>query len=103
MGNPSKIAPSQNDGGGSTFRQMAARFQANFKKTMRNNVWGNFLQEETLNTEMTGIGVGRTLKDISSDRGAETYDYIAAASSSTSAPDHTKVIMMKFYYFVQRS
>jgi len=70
------------DGGGDTFKKMAAAFQMQRdvqglnKKKKRNNVWGNFIQEETLNTEMTGsLGVGVNLKDLDSDRGAETYDY----------------------------
>ena len=50
------------DGGGSVFREMAAKFQANVKKSQRNNVWGSILQEDALTSEMTGIGVGRTLK-----------------------------------------
>merc|ERR1712098_836891 len=69
------------DGGGDTFKKMAAAFQMQRdaqglnKKKRRNNVWGNFIQEETLNTEMTGsLGVGVNLKDLDSDRGAETYD-----------------------------
>lgn len=57
------------------FRSMAAQFQSNIKK--KNNVWGSILQEETLTADMTGIGVsGRNLKELNSDRGAETYDYI---------------------------
>ena len=81
-----QIPPSletKNDGGGQTFRQMAAKFQANAQKSQRNNVWGSILQEETLSSEMTGIGVGRTLKDVCSDRGAETYDYHAASGNSS--------------------
>merc|ERR1712029_578411 len=65
-----------------TFKKMAAAFQMQRdaqglnKKKRRNNVWGSFIQEETLNTEMTGsLGVGVNLKDLNSDRGAETYDY----------------------------
>ena len=50
------------DGGGTVFRQMAAKFQANVKKSQRNNVWGSILQEDALTSEMTGIGVGRSLK-----------------------------------------
>merc|ERR1712212_29477 len=72
------------DGGGSLFRQMAAKFQ-NEKKSQRNNVWGSILQEDALTSEMTGIGVGRSLKDVCSDRGAETYDYLAVASESRTA------------------
>merc|ERR1712156_963652 len=78
------------DGGGTVFRQMAAKFQANVKKSQRNNVWGSILQEDALTSEMTGIGVGRTLKDVCSDRGAETYDYSLTYSESrtTSASEN---------------
>merc|ERR1719391_1855709 len=56
--------------------QMQRDAQGLNKKKKRNNVWGNFIQEETLNTEMTGsLGVGVNLKDLGSDRGVETYDY----------------------------
>ena len=56
------------------FNKMAAEFQASRKA--KNNVWGSILQEESLTSEMTSIGVGgRSLKDLDSDRGAETYDY----------------------------
>merc|ERR1719500_1701064 len=73
------------DGGGETFKAMAQAFQqernikgANGKK--KNNVWGSFIQEESLNSEMTGaLGVGRSLRDLDSDRGAETYDYTLIA------------------------
>merc|ERR1711892_1129508 len=45
-------------------------------KKKKNNVWGSFIQEESLNMEMTGaLGVGRSLRDLNSDRGSETYDY----------------------------
>ncbi len=48
-------------------------------KAKKNNVWGSILQEESLEREMTGIGVGRrSLRDLDSDRGAETYDYVLA-------------------------
>ena len=49
------------DGGGSVFRDVAAKFQANVRKRS-NNVWGSILQEDALVSEMTGTGVGRTLK-----------------------------------------
>jgi len=73
------------DGGGETFKAMAQAFQkdrnikaVNGKK--KNNVWGSFIQEESLNSEMTGaLGVGRSLRDLDSDRGAETYDYTLIA------------------------
>merc|ERR1712126_155596 len=46
------------------------------KKKKKNNIWGSFIQEESLNAEITGsLGVGKSLKDLDSDRGAETYDY----------------------------
>ncbi len=41
-------------------------------------MWGSFLQEESLTQEMTAVGVGRSLRDVDSDRGAETYDYVRA-------------------------
>merc|ERR1719244_106406 len=69
------------DGGGDTFRKMAEAFQADrdkkgLNKSKRNNVWGSIIQEESLNSEMAGtLGVGRRLKDLGSDRGAETYDF----------------------------
>ena len=69
-------------GGGDVFKKLAANFQASIKKTQRNNVWGSFLQEDSLNAEMTSIGVSRTLKDLQSDRGAETYDYFAASEAA---------------------
>ena len=46
--------------------------QVHFRK---NNVWGSLIQEESLTAELGGVGVGRTLKDLNSDRGAETYDF----------------------------
>jgi len=74
------------DGGGDTFKKMAQAFQEdrNTKglngKKMKNNVWGSLIQEESLNTEMSGaLGVGRSLRDLDSDRGAETYDYTLIA------------------------
>ena len=45
-------------------------------------------------SEMTGIGVGRSLKDLVTDRGAETYDYNLPyesgpkMSANVSATDH---------------
>jgi len=75
-----------NDGGGEEFKKMAKAFQEernkngknNFKK--KNNIWGSIIQEENLNTELTGsLGVGRSLRDLDSDRGAETYDYTLIA------------------------
>ena len=66
------------DGGGDTFKRMAQAFQEQRKAgpKKRNNVWGNFIQEESLTAEISGsLGVGKSLKDLHSDRGAETYDY----------------------------
>jgi len=74
------------DGGGDTFRQMAQAFQAQRdaqglnKKKKKNNVWGSLIQEEALNDEVAGsLGVGKSLKDLNSDRGAETYDFTQIA------------------------
>ena len=74
------------DGGGETFKQMAQVFQAQRdakglnKQKKKNNVWGSFIQEESLNAEMSGsLGVGKSLKDLHSDRGAETYDFTQIA------------------------
>jgi phosphorylated adapter RNA export protein len=78
------------NGGGALFQKMASRFQAERRSSRgeasasggkRNNVWGSILQEESLTSEMTGIGVGRTLKDLESDRGAETYDFFLVAEA----------------------
>jgi len=45
----------------------------------QNNVWGSILQEESLTSDLTGVQVGRrSLREIGSDRGAETYDYLLA-------------------------
>ena len=70
------------DGGGDEFKKMAQAYQAQRdaqglnKKKKRNNIWGSFIQEESLNAEISkGLGVGQTLKDLNSDRGAETYDF----------------------------
>lgn len=69
-----------------TFNQMAAAFQAQRKSSAvppfkrKNNIWGTIIQEETLNTDLLGVGVGRSLKDLDSDRGAETYDYTLVAA-----------------------
>lgn len=67
----------KDDGGGAVFQAMAAQFQAKKK----NNIWGNMLQEETLTHEMTGIGVRRQMKDFGSDRGAESYNFMAASGN----------------------
>jgi len=74
--------PVADDGGGTTFSVMANAYQeerntnALNRKQKTNNVWGSFIQEENLNSELTGtLGVGKSLKDVYSDRGAETYDY----------------------------
>merc|ERR550532_3187237 len=59
------------DGGGAIFRQLARKFQDNRKaESKRNNVWGSILQEDTLTSEMTGIGVVNTIKYFGADRGA---------------------------------
>ena len=68
------------DGGGETFKRMAQAFQedrrAQAGTRKRNNVWGNLIQEESLTAEISGsLGVGKSLKDLNSDRGAETYYY----------------------------
>ena len=79
------------DGGGAIFRQLARKFQDNRKaESKRNNVWGSILQEDTLTSEMTGIGVGRSIKDVGADRGAESYDYFLAMESSASSSSHNK-------------
>ena len=50
------------------------------RSSKRNNVWGAVLTEETLTSDLIGVGVGtRNLKEIGSDRGAEAYDFIMAA------------------------
>ena len=50
------------DGGGSVFRDMAAKFQANVRKRS-NNAWGSILQEaDALVSEITGTDFGQTLK-----------------------------------------
>jgi len=61
------------------FAAMARDFQQ--KRQKKNNVWGSILQEDALNSEMVAsLGVGRkSLKELDSDRGAETYDYSLAA------------------------
>ena len=79
---PMEVTKDSGGGGGDVFKKLAANFQASIRKTQRNNVWGSFLQEDSLNSEMTGVGVGRTLKDLHSDRGAETYDYYAASEAA---------------------
>ncbi len=81
------VKSSSSVGGGSMFNAMAAQWQEGRAakglptRTRKNNVWGSILQEETLTSEMTGIGVGRSMNDVESDRGAETYDYVAAAEA----------------------
>ena len=62
-------APSGKNGG-QVFSALAAKFQEDRARRglptrkKANNVWGSFLQEEYLTSGMTGIGVGRTLKDL---------------------------------------
>lgn len=75
--------PIQADGGGQDFRKMAEAYQADraakglpTRDKKKNNVWGSIIQEESLTEEFGGaVGVGKSLKDLHSDRGAETYDY----------------------------
>jgi len=73
------------DGGGDKFKEMARAFQEErnrqgLNKKRKNNIWGSLIQEENLNSEMSGaLGVGRSLRDLNSDRGAETYDYTLIA------------------------
>ena len=66
----------------SKFASMARDFQQNRQKK-KNNVWGSILQEDSLNSELaSSLGVGRkSLKDVVSDRGAETYDFSLAAEA----------------------
>lgn len=74
---------------GQEFRLMAARFQEDRARQRdtkkRNNVWGSILQEETLTSEMTGVVVGRSVRDLDTDRGAEAYDYLLAAEAKDKA------------------
>ena len=80
---PNQMEVVKDTGGGDVFKRLAANFQASIRKNQRgNNVWGSFLQEDSLNSSIQSFGVGRNLKDIQSDRGAETYDFHAAAASS---------------------
>jgi len=72
------------DGGGEIFQAMAMAYQADreskgLNKKKKNNVWGNIVQEESIASSIEGFGVGRQLKDLASDRGAETYDYTLIA------------------------
>jgi len=61
--------------GNETFKMMAAAFQAERKSKKKNNIWGSIIQEDSLNSTLSGIGVKRCLADLESDRGAEAYDY----------------------------
>jgi len=72
------------DGGGETFQKMAQAFQADrdmrgLNKKRKNNVWGSVVQEESIAESIGSFGVGRQLKDLGSDRGAETYDFTLIA------------------------
>ena len=72
------------DGGGETFQRMAQAFQADrdargLNKKKKNNVWGSVVQEESIAESIGSFGVGRQLKDLGSDRGAETYDFTLIA------------------------
>jgi len=63
-------------GNNEAFKMAAAAFQAERKKDKRkNNVWGSLIQEDALNADLSGIGVKRSIKDLGSDRGAESYDF----------------------------
>jgi len=62
-------------GNNETFKRMAAAFQQDRQKKKKNNVWGSILQEDSLNSELSGIGVKRSIRDLNSDRGAEAYDF----------------------------
>jgi len=75
------VTESMEDGGGEAFKEVTKTFHEDRNKNVKvlkskkNNVWSSLLQEESLNSEMSGVevrGRGRSLK---SDRGAETYDY----------------------------
>ena len=83
-------------GGGDVFKRLAANFQASIHKNQRsNNVWGSFLQEDSLNSEIQNFGVGRNLKDIQSDRGAETYDYFAATNEKRASSQRNSTESME--------
>merc|ERR1711953_592414 len=83
-------------GGGDVFKQLAANFQASIHKNQRsNNVWGSFLQEDSLNSDIQNFGVGRNLKDIQSDRGAETYDYFAATNEKRASSQRNSTESME--------
>merc|ERR1719447_1244935 len=55
---------------------MAAAYQAERTAKKKNNVWGSIIEEQTLNSSLSGFGVNRSQKDFASDRGAEAYDFI---------------------------
>merc|ERR1719220_2611319 len=62
----------------------AQAFQADrdargLNKKKKNNVWGSVVQEESIAESIGSFGVGRQLKDLGSDRGAETYDFTLIA------------------------
>jgi len=87
------------DGGGDTFKKMAQAFQQQRdaqglnKKKKKNNIWGSYIQEESLNAEITGsLGVGKSLKDLDSDRGAETYDYTLIAKEREEEERRKKLV-----------
>lgn len=72
--------------GGADFQVMVTQFQKDRmqrglptrKGGQVNNIWGSILQEESLNNELNNIAMGRNLRDLNSDRGSETYDYVMA-------------------------
>ncbi|TRY67014.1 hypothetical protein TCAL_16953 [Tigriopus californicus] len=80
----------QGDHGGADFQVMVTQFQKDRMQrglpTRRggkaNNIWGSLLQEESLNSELNNIAMGRNLRDLQSDRGSETYDYVMAQKIS---------------------
>jgi len=45
--------------GNETFKMMAAAFQADRKSKKKNNIWGTIIQEESLNSTLSGFGVNR--------------------------------------------
>merc|ERR1712004_773938 len=93
--NKMEVVKDAGGGGGDVFKRLAANFQASIQKNQRNNVWGSFLQEDSLNSEIQNFGVGRNLKDIQSDRGAETYDYIAATNEKRTSSQRNSTESME--------
>jgi len=78
---------------GHAFSAMAKDFQDQRRRNAggANNVWGSILQEDALNSDLSSIGVGRkSLKDLASDRGAETYDYTIKAEQDKALEEAEK-------------